>query len=82
MRDFEPGIALVAGADGLDVIRRIAAQAPGFLVPGGRLLMEIGYDQKERVDSILSGAGFTSVRFFNDYSQIPRVAAAQREPGP
>ena len=39
-RDHEPRIALDGGADGLDVLRRVAAGAPGWLAPGGRLLVE------------------------------------------
>ena len=45
VRDHEPRIALDGGADGLDFIKRILAEAPFHLKPGGQLLMEIGYDQ-------------------------------------
>ena len=41
----EPRQALVSGADGLDDIRRIVAQAPAHLAPGGWLLLEHGWDQ-------------------------------------
>ncbi|GAA3841163.1 putative protein N(5)-glutamine methyltransferase [Streptomyces phyllanthi] len=39
-RDHEPLVALDGGADGLDVLRRVAAGAPSWLAPGGRLLIE------------------------------------------
>ncbi|MFI1399909.1 putative protein N(5)-glutamine methyltransferase [Streptomyces sp. NPDC020681] len=39
-RDHEPRVALDGGADGLDVLRRVAAQAPQWLAPGGSLLVE------------------------------------------
>ncbi|EDO26569.1 predicted protein, partial [Nematostella vectensis] len=42
---FEPSSALVAGADGLDDIRLIIQQAPGYLEAGGWLLLEHGFDQ-------------------------------------
>lgn len=39
-RDHEPLVALDGGADGLDVLRRVAAEAPRWLAPGGCLLVE------------------------------------------
>lgn len=39
-RDFEPLVTLDGGADGLDVLRRVAAGAPEWLAPGGRVLVE------------------------------------------
>ena len=39
-RDHEPRVALDGGADGLDVLRRVAAEAPRWLAPGGHLLVE------------------------------------------
>ncbi len=40
-RNHEPRVALDGGADGLDVQRRVAAEAPRWLVPGGHLLVEV-----------------------------------------
>ena len=45
VRDHEPRLALDGGLDGLSVIRRLLAQAPAVLRPGGALLIEIGADQ-------------------------------------
>lgn len=39
-RDHEPLVALDGGPDGLDVLRRVAAEAPRWLAPGGLLLVE------------------------------------------
>ncbi|ALV48780.1 methylase [Streptomyces sp. 4F] len=39
-RDHEPRVALDGGADGLDILRRVAAEAPAWLAPGGHLLIE------------------------------------------
>ena len=47
-RDHEPRVALDGGADGLDVQRRVAADAPAWLRPGGALLIETGADQAPR----------------------------------
>jgi release factor glutamine methyltransferase len=77
VRDFEPKVALAAGDDGLDVIRRIIEHAGDYLKPGGILLMEIGYNQRDRVKVLLEEAGFCSVEFVNDFSQIPRVAVGK-----
>lgn len=75
---FEPGGALAAGANGLDAIRLIVHQAPGYLKPGGWLLLEHGYDQAETVQNLLSRAGFTGVADFIDYGGNPRVVVGQR----
>ncbi|SNT65141.1 release factor glutamine methyltransferase [Asanoa hainanensis] len=56
-RDYEPLRALDGGADGLDVLRRVAAGAPGWLRPGGTLLSEIGVDQIDSAKAALSAAG-------------------------
>ncbi|GHA85276.1 putative protein N(5)-glutamine methyltransferase [Streptomyces termitum] len=46
-REHEPLVALDGGADGLDVLRRVAAGAPEWLAPGGRLLFETSGRQAE-----------------------------------
>ena len=53
VREFEPPQALFAGADGLDIIRRIIAEAPGYLKQGGRLLLEVDESHAEKVISDL-----------------------------
>lgn len=58
---FEPKQALTSGPDGLDDIRRIVAQAPGHLRPGGWLLLEHGWDQAGAVTQLLQDHGFTHV---------------------
>ncbi|HET8659943.1 MAG TPA: putative protein N(5)-glutamine methyltransferase [Micromonosporaceae bacterium] len=58
-RVHEPLVALDGGVDGLDVIRRVAAGAPGWLAPGGHLLVETGADQAEAAASLFAAAGLT-----------------------
>lgn len=70
---FEPRAALVAGGDGLDVIRRIADAAAAHLVRGGWLLLEHGYDQAADVRAYLMRAGYREVRSYRDLAGRERV---------
>ena len=56
-RDHEPQTALDGGDDGLDVVRRIVTQAPGWLAPGGSLLIEISELQVDLAAAMLTHAG-------------------------
>ncbi|MEV4626912.1 putative protein N(5)-glutamine methyltransferase [Micromonospora sp. NPDC049523] len=58
-RIHEPLVALDGGADGLDVLRRVAADAREWLVPGGHLLLETSVDQVDAALAVLAGAGLT-----------------------
>ena len=58
-RDHEHRVALDGGPDGLDVQRRVAADAVTWLRPGGRLILETGRDQAERSAALLVDAGLT-----------------------
>jgi release factor glutamine methyltransferase len=71
---FEPLSALASGADGLDDIRRIVAEAPVHLRPGGWLLLEHGYDQAARVRELLTQAGFRRVFSAPDLAGIERIS--------
>jgi release factor glutamine methyltransferase len=73
---FEPRSALVAGGDGLDCIRAIAAGARERLRPGAGLLVEHGYDQGERCVALLRELGYADVCDFQDLAGLPRVCAA------
>jgi len=71
---FEPQMALTDGADGLACIRRIVADAPAHLTPGGWLLFEHGYDQGEASRNLLTAAGFKAASTFPDLAGIDRVS--------
>jgi release factor glutamine methyltransferase len=62
-RLHEPRVALDGGADGLDIVRRVAASAPDWLVPVGHLLVETSAGQAARAARIVARCGM-----------IPRVA--------
>ena len=76
VRDHEPAAALVAGADGLDIYRRLIPQARAALRPNGLLALEIGHGQKASIASLLSD--WKELRFLDDLQQIPRIALARR----
>ena len=76
IKKYEPKEALVAAEEGLAVIRRIAAEAKDYLKPGGKIFLEIGYGQKEKVEKILRDAGYDTIEFLPDYSHVFRVASA------
>lgn len=78
VRDFEPGLALFAGPDGLDVIRQLVPAAAGALAPGGALIMEIGHGQADAVTAIIAAAGLTLDQIARDLQGIPRVVIARR----
>ena len=71
---FEPHNALASGAEGLDDIRRITAQAKNHLDANGWLLLEHGYNQAEQVRALLQRAGFSNVFSAHDLSGIERVS--------
>jgi release factor glutamine methyltransferase len=56
-RLHEPRLALDGGPDGLDVLRRVAATAPGWLAPGGSLLVETSERQAPRAAGVMAGSG-------------------------
>jgi len=71
----EPQHALVAGADGLDDLRRIVAGAPAHLQPGGWLAVEHGHDQAASVRQLFALAGFVAIETHRDLAGIERVCA-------
>lgn len=73
----EPLQALASGADGLDDIRAIIAQAPEHLKPGGWLLLEHGFDQAAAVRALLTKAGFTDVQSRADLAAIERCSGGK-----
>ena len=59
-RAHEPRAALDGGADGLDVLRRVAAEAPGWLAPGGHLLVETSERQAPLAEAAFVASGLTA----------------------
>ena len=59
-RDYEPRVALDGGPDGLAVLRRVAAEAPRWLAPGGHLLVETSDLQAPAMTQAMTAAGLTA----------------------
>ncbi len=76
IRNYEDPAALLAGDDGLDLIRRLVADAPRVLRPDGLLAFEIGMGQDEAVRALLNQHGYRDIGFRPDLAGIPRIAMA------
>jgi release factor glutamine methyltransferase len=74
----EPLVALTPGGDGLDVLRRLAAEAPRRLKHGAWLAVEHGHDQAAAVRALLSSAGFCEVRSIQDLAGIERITVGRK----
>lgn len=74
----EPRAALVAGADGLDALRRIVAVAPARIRAGGHVVLEHGAAQQAEVRALLRAAGFSEIREHADAAGLPRAVSARK----
>jgi release factor glutamine methyltransferase len=79
VRDHEPRQALDGGADGLDAVRVILAQAGDRLLPSGRLVLEIGYDQKPLIKSLAKSVTWAAeLDFVKDLAGHHRLAVFKK----
>ncbi len=79
VRDFEPRAALIAGEDGLSVIRRLLIESRDYLKSGGFLIFEIGFDQHDAVKQFSDQNSWKLLEIYDDLQGIPRtVALAKR----
>ena len=80
VRDFEPATALFAGANGLDIIRRLVVESPARLTPDGYLIFEFGDGQAMAVRELISANdGLRMVDIKRDLQGIARIAVAKRK---
>lgn len=73
---MEPRLALDGGKDGFDLYRRIIQSAGSVLVPGGRLMMEMGVNESDFLVSLLSRCGYRDIEVRKDYAGIERMIFA------
>jgi release factor glutamine methyltransferase len=76
---FEPHVALFGGADGLDAYRRLLPMVAGHLEPGGHFLIEVGYDQDDRVAGLASAQGWRLASALTDLQGITRTLVLERD---
>lgn len=74
----DPLLALDGGADGLDLVHRLAPLAYECLTPGGHLLLEIGIDQSDEVMTCLAGHNYRDITALPDYQGILRFIEAMK----
>jgi release factor glutamine methyltransferase len=79
VREYDPRGALDGGPEGLDYYRRLAAESAPFLKPGGRLMLELGDGQAERVRHILQPQMWIVESIQEDYNHQPRILIARRD---
>jgi len=75
---FEPRLALAGGEEGLDCIAEIIAGASRYLRPGGWLLLEHGYHQKQAVQELMVANGLLALGSRRDYQGHERIMIAMR----
>jgi release factor glutamine methyltransferase len=77
IQDYEPAIALLAGSDGLDILRRVIEKAGDFLKPDGALMLEIGYTQGSAIEELLEQSeSFKEIKIEKDFHNNDRIAIA------
>ncbi|PHQ67815.1 MAG: protein-(glutamine-N5) methyltransferase, release factor-specific [Robiginitomaculum sp.] len=73
---YEPELALHGGEDGLAAYRAIITNIKDVLNPGGHLVFEIGFDQKDPVCSLLHNAGAADIACQQDLAGLDRIISA------
>jgi len=70
--DFEPKLSLDGGLDGLSIIKKVINKASKLIKINGKLILEIGFDQKYKIKKILSNNGFYINKVLKDYAKNDR----------
>jgi release factor glutamine methyltransferase len=80
IKDYEPKAALLAGADGLDIYRRIIERVDVFLKSDAALMLEIGYSHGPAVRELLEQTGcFTKITIEKDFHNNDRIVIAKKQ---
>ena len=70
--NFEPKLALSGGFDGFSKIRKVISKAKNLIKKNGKLILEIGFKQKNKVKEILKNEGFYINKSIKDYGNNDR----------
>lgn len=79
IRDHEPRLALAGGPDGSDLLRRLVADLPRLLAPGGRALLELGPGQADLLHPTVLAAGLHETTRLVDMAGVERVVVLARD---
>ena len=76
--NYEPKIALDGGLDGLEVIKKVISKSKYLLKINGKLILEIGYDQKYKVINFLKEKNFFINKIIKDYGNNTRCIVSTK----
>jgi release factor glutamine methyltransferase len=79
VRKYEPASAVFAGESGIEVYERLIPQAVSALRSGGQIILELGYDVRERVRSLLLPGHWTDTDWRKDLAGHIRAVIARRK---
>jgi release factor glutamine methyltransferase len=79
VREWEPATALIGGSDGLEFYRRLLAEAPAVLEPGGWIALEVDARRPQETAALATAHGWIDVRIFDDLFGRARYLLARRE---
>jgi release factor glutamine methyltransferase len=75
VREYEPSVAVTDGTDGFKFFHRLIGIIPDILKPGGGVMLEVGFNQAEKVARELIHAGIDQLQITDDLQGIPRVVS-------
>ncbi len=78
VKDHDPHLALDGGISGLEAYETLAPEIFRLLKPGGLAFLEIGFDQAQAVEGLMTSAGFRAVETYRDLSNHPRVVTGRK----
>ena len=79
VKNYEPDLALDGGLEGLSVIRKVIKKASELIKIGGKLILEIGYDQREPVKKMLINNNFYIDRILKDLAKNDRCIISTKK---
>ncbi len=78
VKNFEPNLALDGGLDGLSEVRKVINKSSELIKLNGKLILEIGFDQKYRVVKLLTSKGFYINKTLKDYANNDRCIVSTK----
>jgi len=76
--NFEPNLALDGGLDGTSEIRKVISKSSELIKINGKLVLEIAFDQRNKVIRILKDKGFYINNIFKDYAKNDRCIVSTK----